>query len=36
LLNRTATVEQVFDWCREVGAKIEVEGHPDASGEQQP
>lgn len=26
LLNRTATVEQVFDWCREVGARVEVSG----------
>lgn len=25
LLNRTATVEQIFDWCREVGAKIKIE-----------
>lgn len=32
LLNRTATVEQVFDWCRSVGAAIDL----DAAGEQQP
>lgn len=25
LLNRTATVDQLFDWCREVGATIELE-----------
>lgn len=33
LLNRTATVEQVFDWCREVGAKIEVEYPRETTGE---
>ena len=32
LLNRTATVEQVFDWCRSVGAVIDL----DTAGEQQP
>lgn len=31
-----ATVEQVFDWCREVGAKIEVEYSQDEPGEPQP
>ena len=25
LLNRTATIDQLFDWCREVGAKVELE-----------
>jgi ABC-type dipeptide/oligopeptide/nickel transport system permease component len=25
LLNRTATVEQVFDWCREIGAVIDLD-----------
>jgi len=30
LLNRTATVEQVFEWCRSVGAVIDL----DAAGEQ--
>lgn len=29
LLNRTATVDQVFDWCRSVGAAIDL----DAIGE---
>jgi len=33
LLNRTATVEQVFDWCRAVGAKIEVDSARTTSGE---
>lgn len=32
LLNRTATVDQVFDWCRSVGAVIDL----DIAGEQQP
>lgn len=32
LLNRTATVDQVFDWCRSVGATIDLE----SAGEQQP
>ncbi|MCG5072296.1 XRE family transcriptional regulator [Paraburkholderia tagetis] len=32
LLNRTATVDQVFDWCRSVGAVVD----PDTDGEQQP
>lgn len=36
LLNRTATVEQVFDWCREVGAKIEVEYPQETAGDLQP
>lgn len=32
LLNRTATVDQVFDWCRSVGAVIDL----DTAGEPQP
>jgi hypothetical protein len=24
LLNRTATVDQVFDWCRKVGAVVDL------------
>ena len=32
LLNRTATVEQVFDWCRTVGAAIDL----DTGGDSQP
>ncbi|MBN3848608.1 hypothetical protein G3N58_17520 [Paraburkholderia sp. Ac-20342] len=24
LLNRTATVDQVFDWCRQVGAHVDL------------
>lgn len=36
LLNRTATVEQVFDWCRDVGATIAVETPRDENGELQP
>ncbi|OBR52406.1 hypothetical protein A6456_10480 [Paraburkholderia tropica] len=31
MLNRTATVDQVFDWCRSVGAFID----PDTAGESQ-
>ncbi|MBB3004345.1 transcriptional regulator with XRE-family HTH domain [Paraburkholderia tropica] len=31
MLNRTATVDQVFDWCRSVGAVID----PDTAGESQ-
>jgi hypothetical protein len=31
LLNRTATVDQVFDWCRSVGAVIDLE----SAGEQE-
>lgn len=33
LLNRTATVEKIFDWCREVGATIEVEHPQETAGE---
>lgn len=29
LLNRTATIGQVFDWCRSVGATVEVSGVGD-------
>lgn len=36
LLNRTATVEQIFDWCRAVGATIEVKYPKEAAGEMQP
>ncbi|MGN6589309.1 MAG: hypothetical protein ACTHKE_03355 [Sphingomicrobium sp.] len=28
LLHRTATVDQVFDWCRGVGATIEISEAP--------
>jgi hypothetical protein len=31
LLNRAATVEQVFGWCREVGALIEISETPSVS-----
>jgi len=33
-LGPRATVAQVFDWCRDAGAKIVIV--PDADGEQQP
>jgi hypothetical protein len=33
LLHRTATVDQVFDWCREVGATIDLSA---PAGEQPP
>lgn len=37
LLGPTATVAQIFDWCREVGAKIELsETRAAPDGEQQP
>lgn len=36
LLNLTATVEQVFDWCRRVGAKIEIESEPAGEPPQSP
>lgn len=36
LLNRTATVDQLFDWCRAVGAKIEVEYPQETAGDLQP
>jgi len=36
LLNRTATVEQVFDWCREIGASIEIEPLAVPDGEPRP
>lgn len=35
-LGPRATVEQVFDWCRAVGAKIEVEYPQETAGEPQP
>jgi hypothetical protein len=31
-----ATVEQIFDWCRAVGATIEVKYPQEAAGESQP
>jgi hypothetical protein len=38
LLDRTATVDQIFDWCRAVGAKIEISEapRPAPDGEPQP
>lgn len=36
LLNHTATVDQVFDWCREVGATIEIDPPQETDGESRP
>ncbi len=39
LRNRTGTVEDVFDWCRQVGATIEIAQESDSpvpDGEPQP
>ena len=39
LLHRTATVDQIFDWCREIGATIEIGEtplRPADAGDQRP
>lgn len=39
LLNRTFNVDQVFDWCRQVGASIDLDmmdDRPARDGEPQP
>jgi hypothetical protein len=30
LRNRTGTVKDVFEWCREVGATIDLDAHTDS------